>query len=277
MSGAGRVAFAAAAVVALVGCATSSTDPASGNVGYPRTEEGMPPPWMSEASLEGDLVIFAASSLRGVFADLADRMELAYPQLEVIVNYASSTTLADQVLDGAPADLLATANDAALTRAATAVLDPAVPFAGNQLVIVTAPENPLAIEELTDFEDPQFTLAVCDPDVPCGGAAVTVFEDANLTPDIDTYGENAAATLALVAGGEVDAALVYRTDARLAGGDVAAAEFPGAEDATVTAWIARTSEATQTAAADIFIELLTSDEGREVLAEAGFLLPGTYQ
>lgn len=223
-------------------------------------------------SLDGELVVFGAASLRNVFETLGERLAAEHPDLRVTYSFASSTTLADQVLAGAPADILATADSAAMDRASDAILDP-LPFARNALVIVTEPGNPQDVVGISDFARSDLTVAVCAVQVPCGAAAEVVFEVAEVEPRIATYGENVTATLNLVVNGEVDAALVYQTDANSVPDDVDTIDFSESSAAVIQDMIAVTSDAGNPEAAAAFVELVMSEAGQQVLHEAGFLAP----
>lgn len=275
----------AAAALLLSSCATGAADSqessattdadsaSSGSLEATGEPASSSPAWAADApDLGGDLTVFAAASLNEVFSELGATMEEHFPSLTVTFSFASSTTLAEQLASGAPADVLATANESAMTKAGDAVVDP-VSFASNTLVIVTAPDNPQGIASLADFANADLTLAVCAVEVPCGAASATAFEAGGITPSIDTYGENVTATLALVTAGEVDAALVYATDAVSAGDAVATVEFPESAEAVNTNWIALAADAPNPEAAAVFLALVQSEDGMAVLEAAGFGSP----
>src|SRR5690606_28617081 len=133
--------------------------------------------------------------------------------------------LAAQVVAGAPADVLATASAATMEAAAAHVTSPAV-VATNEPALVSPSVNPGRVTELADRTSRDLRIALGASDVPGGEASARVLVDAGLTPAPDTYTENVTAALGLVVAGEVDAALVYRTDALRAGPTVHAIELP---------------------------------------------------
>lgn len=220
----------------------------------------------------GDLTVFAAASLQGVFEELATTFEEQHPGVTVTLNFAASSALAEQVNAGAPVDVLATASASTMEQAAAEVTDP-VTFASNTLVIVTPSDNPGAVSGLADFADPDLTLAVCAVEVPCGAAAEKVFTAAAITPAADTFAENVTATLNLAVSGEVDASLVYATDAQGAGDTVTTITFPESAEAVNDNLIAAAAAAPNAAAAQAWLDLVLSDEGAAVLTAAGFDLP----
>mgnify|MGYP003510748773 CR=1 FL=1 len=223
-------------------------------------------------ALTGDLAVFAAASLEGVFTELGTLLEEQNPELTVTFNFAASSALAQQVIAGAPADVLATASAATMTEAEAETGEP-VTFASNVLVIVTPPDNPGSITGLTDFANADLRIALCAVEVPCGAAADKIFRATGIVPAPDTYEANVTATLNRAVSGEVDAALVYRTDALSAGDTVGSIEFPESADAINNNLIAALTASENPDAAAAFIALVTSPEGQAVLRDAGFTLP----
>lgn len=253
------------------GDASSSSQDAS-DAG-PSESSASPSPTTEPADdVTGDLTVFAAASLQGVFEELATTFEEQHPGVTVTLNFAASSALAEQVNAGAPVDVLATASASTMEQAAAEVTDP-VTFASNTLVIVTPSDNPGAVTGLADFADPELTLAVCAVEVPCGAAAEKVFTAAGITPAVDTFAENVTATLNLAVSGEVDASLVYATDAQGAGDTVTTITFPESSEAVNDNLVAAAAQAPNPAAAQAWIDLVLSDEGAAVLTAAGFDLP----
>jgi molybdate transport system substrate-binding protein len=219
--------------------------------------------------------VFAAASLTDVFGQLGEKLHADHPGVEVSFNFGASSALATQINQGAPADVFASANEkqmTVVTEAGNADGAP-TPFAENVLVIAVPAGNPARITGLADFANPGLTLAACAPEVPCGAAADAVFKSAGITPSIDTLEEDVRAALTKVELGEVDAALVYTTDVKSAGGGVEAIEFPEAQQAVNTYPIVRLKAAPNPDAAQAFIGLVLSDEGQNALREAGFRSP----
>lgn len=146
-------------------------------------------------------------------------------------------------------------------------------FVRNTLEIAVPPDNPGGVTGITDLTRSDLTVALCAPEVPCGAAAAKVFTSLGLTPSPDTLERDVKAVLTKVELGEVDAALVYRTDVVAARGRVTGIEFPAAAAAVNDYPVAVLSAAPNPAAARAFVELVLSAEGRQVLADAGFATP----
>lgn len=230
-------------------------------------------PGSSPATPSGRLTVLAAASLTGSFTRLGDDLTARYPDLEVVLSFGASPGLAQQVLSGAPADVLATASPATMQTVVDAggvAGEPRV-LVSNTLQIAVPPDDPGQVEGLADLADPARTVALCAPEVPCGAAAAQVFEAAGLTAAPDTLETDVKAALSKVRLGEVDAALVYRTDVIAAGAEVRGIDFPEAADAVNDYPLAVLSDAPNPGAAEAFVELARSPAGQQVLTDAGFV------
>jgi molybdate transport system substrate-binding protein len=229
----------------------------------------------SAEPLTGSLTVFAAASLTDVFTELGNELKADNPDLDVRFNFAGSSALATQITQGAPADVFASANEAQMKVVTDAGLqgeDPVI-FTENVLEIAVPKGNPAKVTGLADFAKPDLTSAVCAPDVPCGAAARKVFQAAGITAVPDTEEEDVKAALTKVQLGEVDAALVYATDVLAAGSDVEGIPFPEAEQAINKYPIATVKAAPNPEAAQAFVELVQSADGRKALTAAGFRTP----
>ena len=223
-------------------------------------------------ALEGDVVVFEAASLTDAFAQIADDFMAANPGVTVTLNPGASSALAQQIVSGSPADVFASASPttmAVVTDAGLAADEPVI-FVRNRLEIAVPAGNPGGVTGLADFADEDLTIALCADEVPCGAAATKAFDAAGITPAPDTLEQDVRATLTKVELGEVDAALVYRTDVIAAGGSVEGIEFPESEFAINDYPIVVLSDAPHPNAAQAFLAYVLSDGGMHVLADAGF-------
>jgi molybdate transport system substrate-binding protein len=251
-----RAAVLTLAATLLTACTGSKAQPASGD------------------APTGTLTVFAASSLTDVFTGFGTAMEDQQPGLHVRFNFAASSALATQIVQGAPADVFASANEAQMAVVTDAGLaaDPAV-FTSNVLRIAVPAGNPGHVTGLADFARPDLTLALCAPQVPCGAAAQQVFAAAGITPEPDSLEEDARAALTKVQLGEVDAALVYASDVKAAGSKVEGIDFPQAEQAVNEYPICTLKATRNPAAARAFVDMVRSPAGQQALADAGFRSP----
>jgi molybdate transport system substrate-binding protein len=222
----------------------------------------------------GAITVFAAASLTDVFEEIAEDFEAAHPGARLEFNFAGSSALATQIIEGAPADVFASASPATMksvTDAGNADGD-AVVFVRNQLVIAVEAGNPLGIAGLEDLTKPGVTVALCAEQVPCGAAAKTAIAASGLTITPVSYEENVRAALSKVSLGEVDAALVYRTD--VATNDaVEAVGFPESTEAINDYLIAVLADAPNKPGAEAFVAWVLSSDSAAVLTRYGFQLP----
>ncbi len=223
----------------------------------------------------GKIVVLAASSLTESFTALGKAFEAEHPGTTVSFSFAASSELATQVEQGAPADVFASASPATMAQVSDGgnTAGKPVTFARNTLEIAVPAGNPAKVTGLADFARKDLTIALCAPEVPCGAAADKVFAAAKVTPAPDTLEADVKATLAKVTLGEVDAALVYKTDVIAAGEKVEGIDFPEAADAVNDYPIAVLKDARTPATAQAFVDLVLSAGGQKVLSEAGFQLP----
>jgi molybdate transport system substrate-binding protein len=161
-----------------------------------------------------------------------------------------------------------------MTKAVDAglVKDGPLDFATNVLTIVTPPGNPKGIASFADLAEPGTAVVVCAPQVPCGSATEKIEKATGVT--LSPVSEESAVTdvLGKVIAGQADAGLVYVTDAKGAGDEVAAIPFPESAGAVNTYPIAVLKQSTNSTA-QMFVDLVTGPQGQQVLTEAGFSAP----
>lgn len=221
-----------------------------------------------------EVTVFAAASLTGTFTELGKVFEAAHPGTAVRFNFGSSATLAQQITQGAPADVFAAASPATMKTVTDASLAGApVTFARNMLQIAVPAGNPAGVDALGDLAGPEVKVALCAEQVPCGAAAVKALGAAGVKITPVTLEQDVKATLTKVELGEVDAALVYKTDVIASAGKVEGIAFPEAAQAVNDYPIAALAKAPAGAVAKEFVDLVLSQRGKDVLAKAGFEVP----
>ncbi|MGH2705733.1 MAG: molybdate ABC transporter substrate-binding protein [Actinomycetota bacterium] len=227
----------------------------------------------------GRLTVFAASSLTDAFAAVGKALERRHPGLQVRFNVTGTPTLVAQIRDGAPADVIAAAEEDALRSLHSEGVLREAPelFTSNHLTIIVQPGNPGGIHELADLARPGLLVALAAPDVPAGRLAREVFRRAGLTPPEASLEASARGVLAKVALGEVDAGVVFVTDARAGGDRVRSIAIPDSLRLVARYSIGIVREAPNPGGARAFVDAVTSTSGRRVLARFGFLpvTPGT--
>jgi len=250
-----RFATVLAAAVLLAGCAS----PAPAASDAPATED----------TLTGTVQVYAAASLQRSFDEIARAFEQQNPGVTVSPVYDGSSTLATQIGEGAPADVFASADEKNMAKVAAQAPDPQV-FAANTLVIAVPAGNPGRVSTLADLA--RVTTVLCAPEVPCGAASQTLLSNAGVAVTPASSEQNVTAVLTKVAASEADAGLVYATD--VVGRDDVEALVPAGADAVVNRYpIAALAAAPNPDAAAAFVAFVLSDEGRTILADAGFRAP----
>lgn len=241
------------AALALAACGDDATsDPASG----------------------GSITVFAAASLSDAFTEVADRFEEANEDVSVELSFAGSSSLREQILGGAPADVFASADEADMDRLVEAgEVEPPEVFATNRLQIVVPAGNPAGVEGLDDFADPDLLIGLCAEEVPCGHLGREALGQAGVTPAPDTDEPDVRALLTKVEAGELDAGLVYVTDVVAAGDAVEGVDLPAEVDVVASYPIAATTRSEHPDAARRFIEFVLGAEGQAILERSGFERP----
>lgn len=221
------------------------------------------------------LTVFAAASLTESFQALEKRFEAANPGVDVKYNFAGSSTLVQQINEGAPADVFASANEKnmdKLVQAGGNAGEPAL-FAKNTLEIAVPKGNPKKIDSFDDLTKRDVALVACAPEVPCGSATEKVEKATGVTLRPRSEEPDVKSVLSKVQANEADAGLVYVTDVETAGDQVQGVTFPEADRAINNYPIVTTKEAEQPDLAKKFIALVRGEQGRAELRKVGFDVP----
>lgn len=261
------IAVLAVGLLGAAGCSSSAGNPQK-NSSTTASQSG------SAGELKGSLTVYAAASLTEAFNTLKGQFSKAHPGVSIAVTYGASSDLSTQITQGAPVDVFASAstkNMAAVVSAGDASTP--VDFVSNTLEIATPPSNPGKVHTLQNLARPGVKVAVCDPAVPCGAVATTVFANAEITVKPKASLADVKSTLAAVESGEVDAGMVYVTDVRAAGKKVSGIQIPSAVNASTKYPIAATKHAKNPALAKAFVDFVLSPAGKKVLAADGFSKP----
>lgn len=247
---------AVAAVTGLAGCSgdSSASDGPGGDTG------------------STELTILAAASLTETFTALADEFEAAHPGVSVRLAFDSSATLAAQAVQGAPADLLATADAATMQDAVDggAVPDGPTTFATNVMTLVVPADNPADIRSVADLDGPGVDYVVCVDTAPCGKVGAALLAANRITAAAASLETDVKAVLAKVVSDEADAGLVYVTDAAAAGDAVQRVEVPEADTEVLDYPIGVLEQAGAPDLALEFVDLVLAADGQALLADAGF-------
>jgi molybdate transport system substrate-binding protein len=235
---------AAAAGVLLAGCSSSGAGADQAGTGS-RT-----------------LTVLAAASLTDAFTALEKRFEADHPGVDLKISFAGSSSLVQQITNGAPADVFAAADEKNMEKVTDAGLAIAVP-----------PDNPAGITSLADLAKDGVVVVVCAPQVPCGAATDKVERAAGITITPVSEEQDVKSVLNKVQTGEADAGLVYVTDVNSADDKVKGIAFPESAEAINSYPITVLEDAPQAELAEEFVELVRGDTGKAELEKVGFVVP----
>jgi molybdate transport system substrate-binding protein len=218
------------------------------------------------------VTVLAAASLTEPLTELARAYEKAHPGVTIRTSFGSSTTLAQQVAQGAPADLVAFAGTTAVAQLPEKDRDPALSrvIARNTLEVATPPANPGRVNSLRDLARNDVDVVLCVPTAPCGKAADALLSASGIVPHVVSREVDVKATLAKVRLGEVDAAVVYHSDVVSAGAAVHGVAVTDTYQQVLTYPLIQLSDSS---AARGFANYTAGAEGLAALARHGFLSP----
>ncbi|MBE6476687.1 MAG: molybdate ABC transporter substrate-binding protein [Propionibacteriaceae bacterium] len=216
------------------------------------------------------LTVYAAASLTASYDEMATAFETEHPGVDVQFNYAGSQTLVDQITQGAPADVLATANTSTMSKAVDAgAVGETTEFATNVLTLITPAGNPAGVTGLDDSLDAA-QLVICAPEVPCGSATQQLTELLGVTLNPVSEEQQVTDVVGKVTSGEATAGIVYRTDAMEAGDQVTEVPIEGADQVVNHYPIATVNESEHAELAQQFVDYVLSDAGQATLSKYGF-------
>lgn len=239
-------------------------------------------------SNKGDktLTIFAAASLTDAFEEIAEKYESENSDVQIELNFAGSSTLAAQIIEGAPADIFASANlqQMEVIQDSGDISTEPIIFATNRLIVIVPADNPADIQSLQDLANNEVLLVVAAQSVP-------VREYTDLMLDRlaanDDYGasyrqavlnnivseeSNVRQISAKVALGEADAGIVYASDVTPDIADkVLTIPIPDEYNTIATYPIAIISHSDQSQLAQDFVDFVLSDTGQDTLAKWNFI------
>jgi molybdate transport system substrate-binding protein len=218
---------------------------------------------IAAAAPAAEVRVFAAISLTEALQEIA----AGYTPDDIVFHFGASSLLARQIEQGAPADLFLSADEArmnALAKRGLIVPATRISILSNTLVVVGMP---LARAQ---------SIALAEPSsVPAGVYARTWLQKIGLWERLASKvvpTDNVRAALAAVESGNVDAAIVYRTDVRMAKRSLVAFEVPRAEGPAISYPFALLRDAGERDAALRFLGYLRSKNALRVFAKHGFLI-----
>lgn len=242
---------------------------------------------LTQPPVQGSLTVFAAASLTGAFNQIGKTFETLHPGVKITFNYAGSQQLAQQIANGAPVDVFASANQTqmdAVVKSKRIVAASSQNFVKNRLVVIYPAANPGKIQTLQDLAKPGLKLVLADKSVPVGQYALTFLDHASsnasfgasykaaVLKNVVSNEQDVKAVLVKVELGEADAGIVYTTDAAAAtSGKIVQLAIPDALNVIAVYPIAALKDSPNPALAKAFIDEILSPDGQKVLATYGFI------
>lgn len=221
------------------------------------------------------ILVSAAASLTDAFHEMEGTFEQANPGFDVVMNFGGSSALGLQILEGAPADVYASADLANMDRitAAGEAADAPVAFATNSLQIAVPEGNPAGVTGLEDFANDDLLIGLCAEGVPCGEFARIALARAGVSPSIDTNEPDVRALLTKIEVGELDAGITFVTDVASRADSVRGIDIPEQVNVVAEYPIAPLANAANPRGAVLFVDFVLSERGQAILREYGFGAP----
>jgi molybdate transport system substrate-binding protein len=233
------------------------------------------------------LNVFAAASLTEPFDEIGKLFKDNHPGVSIVFNFAGSQQLAQQINEGAPADVFASANKEQMDNVIEAgeiIRGTQQPFVQNRLVVIYPQDNPTGLAKLQDLAKPGIHLVLAAQEVPVGGYAQNFLDKATAEPafsksfknevlaNVVSYEDNVKAVLTKVVLGEADAGIVYTSD--ISGQDaheVGKLEIPEALNIMADYPIAPIKNSPHPELARAFIALVLAPEGQAIMVKYNFI------
>jgi molybdate transport system substrate-binding protein len=246
-------------------------------------------PWQAQAVAQDSatLTVFAASSLTEAFTELGKGFEQEHSGVKVVFNFAGSQQLAQQLGQGAPADVFASANNKQMQVAiegGRVVSGTQQVFVRNRLVVIYPADNPAGLTQLQDLAKPGLQLVLAAKEVPVGQYALDFLDKASqdaafgstfkddVLKNVVSYEENVKAVLTKVTLGEGDAGIVYTSDiSGDAASKVSSLAIPDQLNTIAVYPIAPVSDSANQELANAFIQTVLSSSGQAILTKYGFI------
>jgi molybdate transport system substrate-binding protein len=218
------------------------------------------------------ITVFAAASLTEAFTEIGRQLE-STGRAKVTFGFGASSSLAQQIANGAPADVLATADEPTMRRAGERVAQPVTVFAQNRLAVAVGRGNPKGVRSLADLAKGGMILVLCAPEVPCGRFGAQALAKAGVEVEPRSLEPDVKGVVSKVSLGEADAGIVYVTDVRPAAGQLEEVTIPPEHNVVTRYPIAPLRDSTHPESARAFVDAVLSPSGRAVLDRAGFQAP----
>lgn len=258
--------------IGLVGCGSSSKQSTTATGATASSGAGLT---SSAPNASGSLKVFAAASLTESFTDEQSALKASEPGLSVVYNFAGSGALVTQIQQGAPVDVVATADTSSMKKLTDAgLVEAPTTFARNKLEILVEPGNPKRIKTLADLARRDIKLVLEDATVPAGKYSAKALKTAGVTVHPVSLEADVKSAVAKVTSGEADATVVYVSDVKAAASRGTGVPIPDAQNVVAEYPIAIVKTTKNHAGAAAFVGAITKGSGQQALRSHGFLAAG---
>jgi molybdate transport system substrate-binding protein len=224
--------------------------------------------------VSGSIKVSAAASLTEAFNDLQTTLKAQQPGLTITYNFGGSGMLVTQIKQGAPADVIATADTDTMKQLTDAnLVEAPVTFANNKLEMLVQPGNPKHIKGLSDLSRTDIKYVTEDDTVPAGKYSKQALAKAGVTANPVSKETDVKSAVAKVTSGEADVTIVYQTDVTAAGSKGEGVQIPDAQNVIAVYPIAVVKATQNKAAAQAFVDAVVHGRGQDALHKSGFLAP----
>ena len=222
--------------------------------------------------ISGEIMVLAASSLNDSFTKIGEKFESEHNDVKVRFSFGASSQIRQQLEEEVGGDVVATADTKtmALLNQSSLVAKKSIIFAKNTFAIVVKNKNPSKIKTLADLGNDKQKIVLCSPGVPCGVYANQILRRAKVSISHPILSSDAASAVSLVALGEADAALIYRTEA-ISNSRLKGIEIPKSENITAQYPAAVIKNSSNKTAAREFVKVLNEPKAQKILSKYGFL------
>jgi molybdate transport system substrate-binding protein len=263
--------------------ATASAPPAAAATAI---STAMPEATAAPAAKSAELIVFAAASLTDAFKAIGKMFEAANAGTTVTFNFAGSDKLAQQIAEGAPADVFASANKTQMNnviKSGQVISGTEHTFVRNRLVVVFPKDNPGGLAALKDLAKPGLKIVLANKSVPVGAYSLDFLGKASKLPEytaefsptvlgnVVSYEENVRAVLSKVQLGEADAGIVYTSDIALNADQVGQIDIPDNLNTIATYPIAALKDSKNAELAQKFVDYVLAPEAQQILVQYGFI------
>jgi molybdate transport system substrate-binding protein len=231
------------------------------------------------------LNVFAAASLTESFGEIAKQYQASHPNIKIVYNFNGSQILVQQIINGANADIFASADTVNMNKAVDAkAVSSSQIFARNKLAVIIPVSNPGNITSLKDLARKGLKIVLAAPTVPAGKYSIQILDTMAKSPDygptfesgvkanVVSQEDNVKAVVQKVQLGEADAGIVYQTDVTVAvANQIKMIDIPDNFNVVAEYPVAVTLKSAHSTEAQAFVQYLLSPAGQAVLTKFHFI------